>query len=133
MLALLPLLVLLTLLIVQKIFHLLANLFCLATQHLLLPSLLGNLVRIRLLLLTGQILLPARELIQLLHRVVYLLLLLLASRTRVSFILILFFIKLQIEQIGKIAAGATTATASAAATPAADLNLNIAERRLGPQ
>ena len=130
------LLALLILLATEQLLHLLARLFGFAAQHLLLVLLLRQLLRIRLLLLTRQILLALSQFIQLLHRVVDFLLLLLllrAAGTGIGLVLVLLLIELQIEQVGQIAAGATPAAASSSATTAADLNLDIAERRFGAQ
>jgi hypothetical protein len=103
-----------------------------AAQHFLLPALLRQLLGIVLLLL-GQFLLTARQVGQLLHGVVDLLLLLLGLRSAaVGFVLVLVLIEFEIEQVGQIAARAAT-TAASPTTAAADLNLNIAEGRFGAQ
>src|SRR6185312_15856023 len=98
LLALLPVLLLVVAAILE-IFHLLTELFGFAAQHLLLVLALSELLRIELLLLTSEIRLAARELTELLHRVIELLLRLLlgaAARARVGLVLVLLFIELEI-------------------------------------
>ncbi len=128
---------LLTLLTVLNIFHLPAKLFGFATQHFLLPALLRQLIRIGALLLLREVLLTARQFLQLLHGVVDLLLLLIGTATGglgIGFVLVLFLIEFEIEQVGEIAAGSSAPTTSTAApATAADLNLDIAEGRFGAQ
>ena len=84
------------------------------------------------LLLLRQFLLPPRQIRQLLHGFVDLLLLLFGRRCAgVGLILVLFFIQFQIEEVGEIASGAAATTAASAT--AADLNLNVAEGRFSAQ
>ena len=129
LLSLLTVLCLLRLFAALQLLHLPLELFGFAAQHFLFPTLLRHLLGG--LLLLRQLLLPARQLFQFFQRIVNLLLACFLSRTGVGFILVLFLVQFQIEQIGQIAPGAT-ATAASAAT-AALLNLNIAERGFSAQ
>ena len=83
--------------------------------------------------MVGEFLLPLRELLQLLQRLIdlLLLLLLLAVRLRlIALVLILFGIELEIEEAFHIACTGATAAATAAVL-AAERYLDIAGRSLG--
>ena len=99
----------------------------LTPQHLLLPALLearlGTVLRP-----VGELLLAARELLELLHRLVDLLIDLLPGRAAARLVLVLFQIHFQLEHLGQVARGA--------ATPAAALGhrkLNVDEQVLRAQ
>ena len=139
LLALLTLLPFLLLLLLGKLLHLLAKLFSLAPQHLLLPALLERLL-LALILLLGELLLAA------LPAAPWLLQSLVdypsaAARPKRSsrqdfwpgLVLILPRVsELKIEHAGEIASGALRSTAATAAL-LAEGNLNIAERGFGAQ
>ena len=128
-LALLPLLALLR--ILGQLFHLLLQLFRLATQHLLLPALLKTLLRI--VLCVGQLFLPLGQCVQLLQRALYILGMLLSGRRGLRrLILVLFRIQFKIEQACKIAARTAAATTTATLL-LAKRYLYLAKRRLGTQ
>ena len=114
-----------------ELLHLLLQLFGVAAQHFLLPALLdGLLFGFRLLL--GELLLPLRELLQLLQRLVDRPFLALSCGLLLAGLILIFFgIELQVEQVGQIAAGVLPPPPPAAT--AAEGNLNIAECRFGAQ
>ncbi len=125
MLAVLPLLPLpalrCRLLASRQLLHLLAQLFGLAPQHLLLPALLVSLLLLPLLL--GQFLLAARQFLQLGQRFFDLLLALIGrSGIAARFELVLLAIQLQIKEPFQIAPRTSGASASAA-----ECHLNVAE------
>src|SRR5579872_1996020 len=108
---------------------LLAQIFRLATELLLLPAAIYASLLLVLALLR-ELLLAASQLFQLLHRVIDLLLLFIGARRLLRFVLVLLGIQLQVEKVRQIAAGILSAASATAATLAAGY-LNVAERRHG--
>ena len=101
------------------------QLFGFAAQHFLFPTLPERLL---LILIGGQLLLPARQLGELLQRFVDLLRPAVGSRLLAGFVLVLFAVELEIGEIFQIAARAARSTASALRP---ECNLDIAEGSLG--
>src|SRR6185437_8717264 len=113
-----------------QLVQLLLQLLGLPAQHLLLPALLGGLL---LVLRLGQILLAARQFVQLFQGVVNgLRFLLLARRRLLRLVLVLLGVEFEIEQAGQVACGAA-ATTTSSSSARAKRDLDLPERRLGLQ
>jgi hypothetical protein len=127
LLSLLTLLSLLVLLLALELLDLALQLLGFAAQHLLLEALLGGLLVLAGLI--GELLLAARELLELLQRLINFLLTLVAGLTAAfgALVLVLFGIELEIEEAFEVA-GATLGTAAPAASAVAERDLDITAR-----
>src|SRR5439155_332967 len=121
---------------VLHLLQLLLEFFRIAPKLFLLIMLLRGLLWV-LALLLGQLLLPFRQLLQLLQCFVDGLLLRIAAAALLrlfgALILILLGIEFQIEKALQIAGGPAAATTSSTASALSERHLNVAERRLRAQ